>query len=120
MKTILLILLSFNVYSQSILINDKTKHYKSSINIVNFAASSSTYIQYELCKKVRLSVSLAIGLTAGIAATNAKEDIWDDKLKLGNKSNEDREVGIIGAFVGTLTYIPGHNKWFVKKKNLEY
>lgn len=116
MRTILLLLLAFGMKAQ---LTDKDKHYKASINIVNFAASSTTYLQYEFCKNVRISLSLAVGLTSGIAATNAKEDIHDGYLKLGNKDPMDREVGIIGACVGTLTYIPGHHKWFSKKKNLE-
>lgn len=91
----------------------------ASINIVNLASSSSTYLQYEFCKNVRISLSLAVGLTSGIAATNAKEDVYDGYFKLGNKDPMDREVGIIGACVGTFTYIPGHHKWFSKKKNLE-
>ena len=87
----------------------------ASINVVNFAASSTTYLQYEFCKNVRLSVSLAVGFTAGIAVTNFKEDIYDKQWGFGHSNNEDREKGYVGAFVGKLTYIPGHNKWFNKK-----
>lgn len=116
MKTLLLILFPFLLNAQ---FSDKDKHYMASVNIVNLAASSTTYFQYEICKNVRLSVSLAVGLTAGIAATNFKEDIWDKQWGFGHPSKSDKEAGLIGAFVGTLCYIPAHHKWFVKKKIYE-
>jgi hypothetical protein len=112
MKTLILILFPFLLNAQ---FSDKDKHYMASINIVNFAASSTTYFQYEICKNVRLSVSLAVGLTVGVAATNFKEDIWDKQWGLGHPSKGDKEAGFIGVGVGTVTYTPAHHKWFDKK-----
>lgn len=117
---ILLFICSLAKADKNPLFKDDVLHTQASINIVNFASSSTTYFQYELCKNVRLSVSLAVGLTAGIAATNFKEDIYDGYLGKGHKDNRDRINGIWGAGIGTLTFIPAYNKWFVKNKiNLE-
>jgi len=114
----LLILIPFTLFSQK-LFNDTNLHTQAGINIANFGASSITFIQYEFCKEVKLSLSLLGGFTLGVAVGNAKEDIWDGYLGMGVKDNKDRLNTGYGALLGTLTYIPGHNKWFVKSKGVD-
>ena len=125
MKILILILLPFLIKSQNTvintLLNDVSLHTQAGINLANLGASSITYFQYQVCKKVKLSLSLLGGFTTGVVITNVKEDVWDDYLQKGTKDNKDRFNGYWGSLLGTITYIPGHNKWFEKpKKYLDF
>lgn len=124
-KLIFILFLSFSLNAQKlnidILTNDISLHTQAGINLANLGASSITYFQYEVCKEVKLSLSLLGGLTTGIVVTNLKEDVWDGYLHKGVKDNKDRINGYWGSLLGTISYIPGYNKWFENpKKYLDF
>lgn len=93
-------------------LSDVTFHYKSGVNISAFSSASATLFQYAFCKEIKLSVSIGVGLSNAIIASNVKEDIHDGFMKRGTKSNPDRFTTYWGGGVGTITYIPFHNYYF--------
>lgn len=100
-------------------LSDVAFHYKSGVNISAFSSASATLFQYAFCKEIKLSVSVGVGISNAIIASNLKEDIHDGLMKRGTKSNPDRFTTYWGGGVGTLTYIPFHNYYFKRKYNLE-
>lgn len=92
MKTILLILFPFLLTAQ----RDILYH-----NLAGHAISMSTgWATYKATD--RIGLSLITGLTCGVIAGIAKEEIWDRKWKRGTPSMTDKLATGWGAFVGTV------------------
>lgn len=91
MKTLLLILIPFTLFSQ----NDYDKHYMVSVNISSYVGSSTYYLSK------RPLLSALTGLGASFLVGMGKEFIYDGMMGKGVKSELDLDADFRGSLVGT-------------------
>ena len=92
MRTLILILLCFNLSAQK----DYDKHYIVSVNLSSFVGSSAYYFT----KKPLISGLIGIGTSFLVGM--GKEYIWDEKLGKGTKSGLDLDADLRGSLAGGL------------------
>jgi len=82
--------------------NDKMKHFLAAV-VIAIAAIAASHLWFPL----QYNWDMAFGLAVALAATVAKEAIWDKWLKKGTPELMDFFWGFTGAVVGPALWLVG-------------